>query len=297
MRQKVYYQFEAKKNENTFTVNKRFSICSFSEILKELTGPESGSFIMIYSIPYPATVDLITDPKRRSMSIMRFINTKNPYTPNLREIFSEISVFIGEVTKDVEQEFPVHLNQTQREFLSLLTKPIKNLALYCQTLLEIMKYKIEIEVNSNQLLRREVLFVLLMAIEKENLSSRCSLDGELLLAKLDEYLELIGNILNNQIGRSSSKDKFSKYIGNFMFDKNVLVLTQNLGFKKIKNKQEATQKRLNLNRDQSQKTYGSRKSSKAKLDPSPQGRKRKLGDRKDSAQDERKNTVTFLLKN
>ena len=76
-----------------------------------------------------------------------------------------------------------------------------------------------------------------------------------------------------------------------------LVLTQNLGFKKIKNKQEATQKRLNLNRDQSQKTYGSRKSSKAKLDPSPQGRKRKLGDRKDSAQDERKNTVTFLLKN
>lgn len=171
MRQKLYYQFEAKKNENTYTVNQRFSICSFSEILKELTGPESGSFVMIYSIPHTASLDLITDPKRKSMSIMRFINTKNPYTPNLREIFSEISIFVGEVTKDVEQEFPVHLNQTQREFLSLLTKPIKNLALYCQTLLEIMKYKLEIEINTNQLLRREVLFVLLMAIEKENLSS------------------------------------------------------------------------------------------------------------------------------
>ena len=119
----------------------------------------------------------------------------------------------------------------------------------------------------------------------------------MLLAKLDEYLELIGNILNNQIGRSSSKDKFSKYIGNFMFDKNVLVLTQNLGFKKIKSKQEATQKRANLNKDQSQKTYFSRKSSKAKLESSPQGRKRRLDERKDSTKDERKNTVTFLLKN
>ena len=170
MKQEVYYQFEVKKKESVFIINKQYSICSFSEILKEIMNENSESFVMIYSSPLPSSLEQIIDLKRKNMAIMRFINTRNPYTPNLKEIFGEISVFIGEITKEVENEFRLNLSQTQREYLNLLPKAIKNLILYSPILLELMKHKIEIEINSNLLQRREILYVFLMAMEKDNLS-------------------------------------------------------------------------------------------------------------------------------
>ena len=117
---------------------------------------------------------------------------------------------------------------------------------------------------------------------------------------MDELLDLIHNILSNLLGKSSSKDKLNKYFGNFFFEKNVLVLTQNVGFKKIKNKQEAFLKKINENKDHISSGHFNKRLTRQKIDSSPSNlrkAKRMMQSKKTSEKNEKKNTVTFLVKN
>jgi hypothetical protein len=167
-----YYSLEITKHENTFTVFDEYLVCSFSEIINHLMEPATPSscFLVIYSVPFVHNIELIGDHIKKQATLMRFVNVKSPYTYNLKDIFTEISVFIGEVAKDVEDDFGFELTQNQVQYLNYLPKALKDLIIYSPLLLQLMKYKIEVEINSNLLQRREILFVFLLALEKESLS-------------------------------------------------------------------------------------------------------------------------------
>lgn len=238
--QNVYYTLDVFKNENTFTIDDIYSICSFSEIISPLIdGPaDSSCFLMIYSVPWVSNIEVIGEASKRQPTLMRFINVKNPYTYSLKDIFSTISVFLGEVTKEVEPEMGFELNANQTEYLNFLPRALRDVILYSPLLLQLMKHKIEIEVNSNLLQRREMLFVFLMALEKDSLSSFLSNPGEeVIMTMMDQLLDLISNILRNLVTKSHKVEKNTKsYFGNFYFEKQVLVLTQNHNLKKTKEK-------------------------------------------------------------
>lgn len=240
--QNVYYTFEILKCENTFIVEGSYSICSFSEIISPLIdGPEPSScFLVVYSTPWVSNIEVIGESSKRQSTVMRFVNVNNPYTYSLKDIFSTISVFLGEVTKEVEPEIGFYLNENQTQYLNYLPRALRDIILYSPLLLQLMRYKIEVEINSNLMQRREVLFVFLMALEKDSLSSVLTYQGEeVILTMMDELLDLISNILKNLVTKSNKIEKNHKsYFGNFYFEKHVLVLTQNHNLKKTKERRQ-----------------------------------------------------------
>jgi hypothetical protein len=170
VKNELSYQMEFEKQANTFTINKRFSICSFGEIIQELIKPNSKTFVLILSFPFTLRLDAIIDPKRKTQTVLRFINTRNPYTCQMKDVFKDVSIFIGEIAKEIEADMNFSLTESQKEGLMYLPKSIRTLVLYSPLLLELMKHKIEIEVNSNQFETREVLYVFLVSIERDGLS-------------------------------------------------------------------------------------------------------------------------------
>lgn len=163
-----------KKKDNTFAVfEEEYTVCSFSEIINGLAQADSRSscFVIIYSVPWVNNIEVIGDPSKKHATLMRFVNVKSPYTYDLKQIFMEISVFIGEVCKEAESEFGVQFSQNQLKYLQYLPKTLHDLVVYCPVLLHLMKHKVEVEINSNLLQRREILFVFLLALERESFST------------------------------------------------------------------------------------------------------------------------------
>jgi hypothetical protein len=293
IKQELFYQLEVTKQENTFLINSKYSICSFAEIVQEIIGPNTSGFLMIYSVPLVHSLEAVVDPKRKQQSFVRFINTRNPYTYNMKDIFTDISVFIGQIAKEVEDDFPFRLNQAQQEYLNFLPKSLKNLILYSPLLMELMKHKIELEINCNLMQRREILFVFLMAMEKDSLSE------EVVLTMMDELLELINNILNNLVSKGSKSKGGKSYFGNFFFDKNVLVLTQNTAMIKKKKQEATSQEQIARNNDYISRKMMNKRLTSRKIMTSPsniQASMKKLGSSKGARPIEGKNTVSALLR-
>jgi hypothetical protein len=72
-------------------------------------------------------------------------------------------------------------------------------------------------------------------LKKSLLVDKFDSGEEVILVMMDELLDLISNILKNLITKGRKVEKnFKVHVGNFYFDKNVLVLTQNSNLKKVK---------------------------------------------------------------
>lgn len=92
------------------TVNSKFDICSFKEIIDPLTQENTSIFLILIINPFTLNLSKIIDAKHQEL-YMRFFSTKNPYTYDMKQIFNEIGGFIVSILREIQEGEGIILNE------------------------------------------------------------------------------------------------------------------------------------------------------------------------------------------
>lgn len=124
------------------------------------------------------------------------------------------------------------------------------------------------------------------------------------MVMMDELLDIINNIINNLFTKTRrGKSRTAGFAGNFVFDKNVLAVTQNSKMKKLLQLKEEEEQGLNMEQRMKGNDLLSTelisRMSRQKLigTPSSTFRRKIANAKKVKEGGEQRNTVAFLLRN